>query len=86
MPLLSMIGFSFLFLISFPLINNTLTHKIGSTITDNTTHMIIVDDYASYSDNTKTYGFYLAILSAVGFILVVINTTRWGLHIGGEQE
>ena len=85
-PLLSIIGFTFLFLISFPLINNTLMYKTGSTITENSTATLVIDNYASFSDSTKTYGFYLAIISAIGFILVVINTTRWGLHAGGEQE
>lgn len=85
-PLLSIIGFTFLFLISLPLLNNTLTHKVGSTITENATAMLIEDNYASYGDSTRTYGIYMAVMSGIGFLLVVINTKRWGLHAGGEQE
>lgn len=85
-PLLSLIGFVFLFLISFPLINNTLMYRTGSTIVENATATLIVDNYATFSDNTHTYGYYLAIIGAVGFILVVINTTQWGLKKEDEHK
>ena len=73
---LSTVGFFFLFLLSFMLINGTLEHKTGEVMTPNTGTNGTTTTY-SYSqvgtgDSIKTYGIYLAILSGVGISLSLI--------------
>jgi hypothetical protein len=67
------VGFLFLFLISFTLINSTLQYQSGSNVTDSGTTMSIVNIYSTYGDNTRTYGIYMAIGSGLGMILTFIQ-------------
>lgn len=78
----ALIGFFFLFLLSFVLINSNLEYKTGeqrnTTYAVNFTSETIVYNYQAYSDttslfNTKRAGIYLTIASAIGFIGVLFS-------------
>lgn len=82
----ALIGFLFLFLLSFSIINTDLEYKTGEFVSTNytysagnlsTTSQSITYAYDSYGSHT--IGFYLALGSGVGFILVIFglrNTRR----------
>lgn len=74
-PLLGVIGFSLLFVLSaFVIIPNNLEVQTGTVanVTGNTT--ITTNTYANYNDNTTQYfGYFLAVLSGVMFWLVLVS-------------
>lgn len=87
---LSLIGFFFLFLLSFTLMGNNLEINSGYNKTisyDNFTNITtehLVYNYEKYNDttskfNTHSSGYYLAVMAAVGFIGVFLSLrrTRW---------
>lgn len=85
----ALIGFLFLFLLSFTIINNQLEYKTGeqrnTTYAVNFTSETIVYNYQTYSDvtslfNTKRVGYYLALASLIGFIGVILSIR------GGKYE
>lgn len=87
---LSLIGFVFLFLLSFTLIGQDLNYQTGETTNinytyDNTTLIselrITNYTYTSFDDdtgmfNTHRSGYWLAIAAAVGFIGVLLGIRR----------
>ena len=74
---LSTIGFFFLFLLSFNLINNGLQHEGTVTITEvNSTTTSVEKTYDTYPDSTQTMGIYLAIGSSAGMILSLLSKTK----------
>lgn len=78
-PLYSMIGYFFIFLLSFTLIGNNIEYRTGQTDTTNNAINVTttVYSYTKYADS-KTYGYYLAVSSAVMFVLTLIQTTAIG--------
>lgn len=92
-PLFSMLGYFFIFLLAFTLIGNNLEVRSGyteitsrdnaccnSTGTARDTNAVTYT-YTSVS-NTKSYGIYLAIGSAVMFILTLIQSTKLSESFG----
>lgn len=77
-PVYSTVGFFLMFMLSLNLINNNIQYQSGKvetiTAVNITTH---VNSYATVSD-TKSFGIYLAIASAVGMVLVFLNGTEYG--------
>jgi len=86
---LSLIGFVFLFLLSFLIIGNDIQYKVGeitnttydyyngSIINASYTHNI--DIYATFTASgtlSHTFGYWLAIASVFGFIAVIIGLKR----------
>ena len=85
---LALIGFVFLFLLSFSVINEDLSVKSGVDITYN--HTLVNGSYEVTSETQRTsyedvtlggnldhlIGYYLAILSVVGFVAVIIGIRR----------
>lgn len=75
-PLVSLFGFTFIFLLSLTLINENLEYKTGSIITSlNATTDEIENTYTTYTEYSKTVGIYLAIISALLFILTLLKET-----------
>ena len=73
----STIGFFFLFLLSFNLINNELQRDGTVTITEINDSVTTVEKTISvYPDSTKTMGIYLAIGSSAGLILSFLSKTK----------
>lgn len=74
-PILGIIGFTLLFILSvFVVLPNKLQFESGtvSNVTGNTTALVY--QYAYYNDNTTHYfGYFLAIISAVMFWLVMVS-------------
>ena len=82
----SLIGFFFLFLLSFVILNGNLEYETGADI--NTTYgytgdsvvstaQTITNNYANFDDTTShRIGYYLALASAIGFIGVIVSTKR----------
>lgn len=84
---MAFIGFTFLFLLSLVILNNTLEYQIGSNITSSYsynenltvtgTSQQITDNYATWSDsNSHTIGYTLAIVSAIGALSSFLNTVK----------
>lgn len=84
---LSLIGFVFLFLLSFQILNGSLVYETGKQIDysyDNGT-LTQVNETLLYSPTTqganlsKSFGFYLAIASFLGFVAVLVGfgKTNW---------
>ena len=82
----ALIGFFFLFLLSFSIINGTLEYVTGTTTT--TTYSYINDSISStleVEQNTHTnfsnhnIGFWFAVASAIGFagVLYSLKKTKW---------
>lgn len=83
----ALIGFFLLFLLGFPILLGTLEYRTGDTTATNYTYTsgnltstseAKVYTYATYQNHT--YGFYLTLASAIGFILVLFglrNTRRF---------
>ncbi len=77
---LALIGFVFLFLLSFSFLNSDITYKIGEDI--NTTYIYaganlnttlefqrdVYDTYTAGVDFSHSVGYWLAIISVLGFI------------------
>ena len=75
------VGFFFVFLLSFVLINNQLEYPSGATVNEvNATSTQISYNYSYFPDSTKTYGIYLAIASAAAMALTLLfnKEIRWG--------
>lgn len=92
---LSLIGFLFLFLLSLIIISNSVSYQIGTETNTsysytadvtpllNNTYEITRDIYVTSPDNnsfTHTVGYWLAIVSIVGFIGVIVSLRKqnWG--------
>jgi len=85
----SIIGFTFLFLISLIILTGNLQVEKGSNVTSyytydatgsiNETHQVILYDYNYWSDsNSHTVGYFMAILSGIGaFSSMLITLTKW---------
>jgi len=81
----ALIGFIFLFLLSFTLMGNNLQYSTGYTqnetvINANLTQITTTYEYTSYSDTTSTFnthrvGYFLAVGSFLGFVGVLMNLT-----------
>lgn len=88
---LSIIGFVFLFLLSLTIINQNIDYKIGyETNTTYTysggnltfTNEVTTDLYDSLtlgSDNAHNFGYWLAVVSIIGFVgvLVSLRGQKW---------
>ena len=84
---LSLIGFVFLFLLSFIILNSNITYKIGTetnmtysynllngTYYVNATNELNIDKYTNFSDsNTHNFGYWLVIASFIGFLGVLLG-------------
>lgn len=82
---MAIIGFVFMFLLSFTLINNNLEYHIGEQ--KNTSYVYsetnleinyTIEDtrliYATYTDNNShTFGYWLAVISFLGFLMCVLG-------------
>lgn len=97
----AIIGFFFLFLLSFPLINGSLEIETGANITTTFSYDVSgnvngslqnVDyDYTLWKDTTShNIGYWLAIASSVGFFGVLFNLDKvklwWARRRGGDNE
>lgn len=79
---LSTVGFFFIFLLSIILINNDLQYQSGVTITTSNSTLTSVNyNYSPFSDNTRTYGIYLAFASVGGMVL----SLTYGKSIGVKK-
>ena len=82
---LALIGFVFLFLLSFTVMGNNLTYSTGYTqnetyINENLTSTTTLYLYENYDDttslfNTHRFGYFLALGSFIGFVGVLMNLT-----------
>lgn len=85
----ALIGFFFLFLLSFPLMSGEVEYKTGENTTTTyayvsgnltSTEEVLKHSYTPFNDNlSRRFGLYLAIASAVGFagVLYGIGRTNW---------
>lgn len=85
----ALVGFFFLFLLSFVVLNGNLEYKVGSNSTidysytaGNLTQQTELqrDHYSQFNDTlSHRYGVYLAIAAAVGFagVLFSVGRTYW---------
>lgn len=87
---LSLVGFLFLFLLSFTVMNNNLEYQTGHTInytyTDDNYSLnpfseTLTYNYEYYNDtsssfNTHILGYYLALISVVGFIGCILGLRK----------
>jgi hypothetical protein len=88
---MSLIGFGFLFLLAIFLITSNVTYKVGQNVTtqniytniSNTTlasvYETTTDIYAPIATSSafnKQLGYWLAVISVVGFMVVLIGTRR----------
>lgn len=78
----ALVGFTFLFLLSFVVMGGNLEYQTGEmhnqTIIDNSTITQIDYSYSNYTDtsgffNTQKFGFFLAVASVFGFIAVYMG-------------
>jgi hypothetical protein len=80
---MALVGFLFLFLLSFVVLNGQLQYETGAIVTANYTYtggaitatgQNIVYSYAYFSDTTShTMGFYMVVISIVGFVGVLLG-------------
>jgi len=88
----ALIGFSLLFILSILLNGGNVEIETGSNITStysygvggniNGTEQSIVYDYVAWDDNiSHQFGFWLAIASAIGFIIML-----FAINKGGNDE
>jgi len=81
---MALVGFVFLFLLSFIVLNGSLEYQVGNNINTtygydasdrvNFTSQAVIDNYQKFSDsNSHTMGYYLVIISVVGFVGVLFN-------------
>ena len=81
---MALVGFVFLFLLSFVVLNGSLEFQVGNYINTtygydasdrvNFTSQAVVDNYQHFSDsNSHTMGYYLVIISVVGFVGVLLG-------------
>lgn len=86
---MAIIGFTFLFLISFIILDGNLEIETGSNVTslysydtdgtiNGTTQQINIE-YDEWDDsNSHTVGYFMAIISAIGaFSSILITLTKW---------
>jgi hypothetical protein len=90
---LSLIGFTFLFLLSFPIITENITYTTGSNTYSQFNYSSLDGNYtlltSSYesqtdiktsifeeSDLSHYFGYYMAVISVVGFIATLIGIKR----------
>ena len=88
---LSLIGFVFLFLLSFTVINNNLQYQTGQTkeinytynadTSLNATHEVVNNTYISFNDttskfNTHIFGYWLALASFIGFVGIILGLRK----------
>lgn len=92
----ALIGFLFLFLLSFVLMGNNLEYRIGEQTTTTYSYLVNTTDinftieqtnytYTNYADTTSQFnthraGYFLALVSAIGFIGVL-----YGIKTGGRN-
>lgn len=79
----AIIGFFFLFLLSFVIMNGNLEYQTGENVTTtftynnnltNSSHEVSVYNYDNFNDPTsRMMGYYLAIASAIGFACVLYS-------------
>lgn len=85
----ALLGFTFLFLLSFVVLGNNLEYKTGEqidtqytylsdNITIDYTNQTVTDSYTAYDDttgifNTHRFGYFLAVGSVIGFIGVLVS-------------
>jgi len=78
------VGFTFLFLISFVMLQGNLEVETGANVTSNygydvngsvtSTNQVITYSYESWDDsNSHTIGYFLAIVSFIGFAASFLN-------------
>lgn len=79
----SLIGFLFLFLVSFTLINSSLQYETGATVTDVAGVQTVEYQYTTFTDNSHYYGYYLAVASGIGMAVTLASGTRWGRRLSG---
>ncbi len=83
---MALVGFVFLFLLSFVILNETLEYQTGANITStysyningsvNGTSQSVAYNQAVYSgSNAHTMGYYMIIISIVGFTGVLFSLT-----------
>lgn len=82
----ALVGFLFLFLLGFPILNGSLEYQTGETVQTNFTYSTAgnltstdaatVYTYSTYQSHW--FGYYLILAAAIGFILVLfgIRNTR----------
>jgi hypothetical protein len=75
-----------MFLLSFTFLNNSLEYEIGANITNiygydstgtlqNNTQFVVYDNAFYSGNNSHTIGYYMAIISFVGFVGVLFGLT-----------
>lgn len=75
LPIISLVAFAMLFMLSFTLINENLEFKTGSIITDTANSTVVTNTTAFYQEYSSTIGKYMAITFALLFILALLRET-----------
>jgi len=81
---MALVGFVFLFLLSFIILNGQLEYETGASIVNSysydlnyslngTTQQVVYNTEYYTGDNAHTMGFYMVIISIVGFVGVLLN-------------
>jgi hypothetical protein len=72
-PVIPLVAFAMLFLLSFTLINNNLEYKTGSIITDTANSTVVTNTTSFYTEYSSTIGKYMAITFALLFVLALLR-------------
>lgn len=81
---MALVGFLFLFLLSFVIMNDQLEYEVGANITNSysygstglingTTQSVVYQTNTYSGNNAHTMGYYMAIISVVGFVGVLLG-------------
>ena len=81
---MALVGFLFLFLLSFIVLTSNLEYQVGNYINTtytydstgnvNFTQQTVADHYENFDDsNSHTMGYYMVIISVVGFVGVLLG-------------
>lgn len=83
----ALVGFFFLFLLGFPIMNGDLQYRTGDVVQTNFTYsagnLTMTDASTSYSYTSyqsHVFGWYLIVAAAIGFVMVLFglrNTRRF---------
>lgn len=81
--ILAVVGFFFIFLLSFTLINNDLEYETGASLSFSGNSTTVTYTYNSFSNNTFQYGLYMAVVGALGMAGTFMIGKQW--NIGGVK-
>lgn len=85
---MALVGFVLLFLLSFVILNGQLQYEIGANLTTSGNNTYVVYNNAFYSgSNAHTMGYYMVIISFVGFVGVLFGlTSAWKKESAQKKE